>query len=108
MGAVEWLEITLRVLSAFTLTLAAVFIALRLHLCSLRPRYIWRYAGLVVGFAAIWRWTVVLLLFEEQIAGLEDFLLPLISPISSSVFVLIGLAFVVLTFAAGRKRVGDG
>ena len=107
-SVVEWLEIAMRVLSAVVMTLAAVLIATRLHLCSLRPTYVWRYVGLVVGFAAIWRWTVVLLLVEEQVSGLRDFLLPLISPLSSSAFILLGLAFMVLTFASGRKRAGDG
>ena len=107
MEFMEWLEISLRVISALTLTVAMLYILIGLHLCGLRPKLVWRYVGAVVGLTALWRWVVVALYAEHHLPGLAAELGPWVNPISAAITCLIGVAFLVLTYASNRKRAGD-
>ena len=103
----DWLEFLLRVASAVVFSAVSVYIAIGLHFCGLRPRYVWRYVGLIAGAVTVWRWTIVALFAENSFPELVESLTPWLSHISASLFVLIAMAFFVLAYASNRKRVGD-
>jgi hypothetical protein len=100
------IELILRYASAIAMTVAALYVVCNLVWArTLTPRPVWFYVGVVITFNAIWRWVVLLILYDDQIDEYDlSLLTPWISPITESLAFLLAFAIIILVFTHIKAR----
>jgi len=90
------LELVLRLAAALSLSAAFGVIAYGFYTHNLVPKTVWVYFFAVVTLKMIWRWFVLSLWFTPDPEGLSAELVPWVQPINQTLYILMGIAIIML------------
>jgi hypothetical protein len=100
------LELLLRVMAAFSMSAAFLYVGWNLCHHRLKPNFVWGYLLFVLGLKTLFRWVILAVFMRFMPTQVEDFLTEWQVPINQALYTLMGIAIILLVAGHIKGRRG--